>query len=281
MARIAVVTHELDHFRHPWYRRLRSGPSEYLLHDLLAAMERRGHDVEVIRGIDRSASADVAIAHVDCSRTPERYLDYVRSFPAAINARVEDVTKRRVSEALVDRDTDWTGAVIVKSDLNYRRLPEIKHNVLALLRCRRPPHPGCWIPARYRTFASPSAVPERFWRDDRWVVERFVPETSDGGYAMRTWVFVNGADRCRRHRGGHPLLKVEDIVETTPAPVPDRLRAVRRRLGFDFGKFDFVVHDGEPVLLDANKTPGTAPWLRERIDAGRSDLPDGLEEMLP
>jgi hypothetical protein len=29
-----------------------------------------------------------------------------------------------------------------------------------------------------------------------------------------------------------------------------------KRMGFDFGKFDYVMHEGKPVLLDANKTPG-------------------------
>jgi hypothetical protein len=29
----------------------------------------------------------------------------------------------------------------------------------------------------------------------------------------------------------------------------------RARLGFDYGKFDFVIHEGQAVLLDANRTP--------------------------
>jgi hypothetical protein len=27
-------------------------------------------------------------------------------------------------------------------------------------------------------------------------------------------------------------------------------------MGFDYGKFDYVMQEGQPVLLDANKTPG-------------------------
>jgi len=30
----------------------------------------------------------------------------------------------------------------------------------------------------------------------------------------------------------------------------------RRKLGFDYGKFDYVVHEGRAHLLDANRTPG-------------------------
>jgi len=37
--------------------------------------------------------------------------------------------------------------------------------------------------------------------------------------------------------------------------VPEELHAMWARLGFDFGKFDYVVRDGQIVLLDANRTP--------------------------
>ncbi|HNC46927.1 MAG TPA: hypothetical protein PLU80_22335, partial [Acidobacteriota bacterium] len=44
-----------------------------------------------------------------------------------------------------------------------------------------------------------------------------------------------------------------EIVE----PHPDMI-ALRHRLKFDYGKFDYVIHNGQPVLLDANKTVGGA-----------------------
>ena len=31
----------------------------------------------------------------------------------------------------------------------------------------------------------------------------------------------------------------------------------RRDLGFDYGKFDYVIHEGRAILLDANSTPGS------------------------
>jgi len=36
---------------------------------------------------------------------------------------------------------------------------------------------------------------------------------------------------------------------------PPELRAARKSLGFDFGKFDYVIRDGKAVLFDANRTP--------------------------
>ena len=40
------------------------------------------------------------------------------------------------------------------------------------------------------------------------------------------------------------------------AAIPEVLRARRSELGFDYGKFDYVLQAGQPVLLDANSTPG-------------------------
>jgi hypothetical protein len=40
-------------------------------------------------------------------------------------------------------------------------------------------------------------------------------------------------------------------VDPDPAIV-----SIREELGADFGKFDYVMHDGRAVLIDANKTPG-------------------------
>ncbi len=276
--RIAVVTHEHDRF----VRRslLRGRWSYYLLYDLLRVLEERGHGVRVVRGLGSTVEADAAIAHVDCSRTPEAYRDFVGSFPVSVNGDVADITKRAVSGALLERGTDWEGPVILKSDLNYRGIPERRHNESAERDGRDPPHPGAVEVDGYRVLDAVSEVPDRCWESDAWVVERFVPEADPEGHAMRTWVFAGQADRCLRHVAPEPLVKAEDIVRSEPVPVPEELRAERDRLGFDFGKFDYVVHDGRAILLDANKTPGTRPSLRRAVREGASPLPDGLEGML-
>jgi len=54
----------------------------------------------------------------------------------------------------------------------------------------------------------------------------------------------------------------------------------RRKLGFDYGKFDFVVHEGRAVLLDANKTPGRARNLSKIVAAGTANLADGFETLI-
>jgi len=59
---------------------------------------------------------------------------------------------------------------------------------------------------------------------------------------------------------------------------PSEIEALRERMGFDYGKFDYVIHEGRVILLDANKTPtfqgdANAPHLRE--------LALGIEDFLP
>ncbi|TIV27981.1 MAG: hypothetical protein E5V96_34050, partial [Mesorhizobium sp.] len=76
------------------------------------------------------------------------------------------------------------------------------------------------------------------------------------------------------------LVKGEDTIRREPVPVPDELRALRRDLGFDYGKFDFVMHEGKALLLDANKTPGRVRNLSAFLAAGNSNLADGFEGLI-
>ena len=65
-----------------------------------------------------------------------------------------------------------------------------------------------------------------------------------------------GAEYGVALHGRDPVVKAASTVKKEDLQtVPDSLRAERERLGFDFGKFDYVERDGEVFLLDANKTP--------------------------
>jgi len=279
MSRIVVITHEFDQFverRLPFWTK----KSRYLLFDVLREMEKRGHSVHVLTGIQHQAQGDLAILHVDCSVIPQEYLDFARSFPKTVNARVADITKRKVSGALLSRGDDWTGPVIVKSNLNYGGNPEADHNEAARRRGRPPPHPEARNFKDYEIFDSTEAMPERYWDDPELVVERFIPERESDGVATRTWLFVGARERCMRHVSHQEILKGAHVVRSEMVAVPEEMRKIRRRLGFDLGKFDFVIHDGRAVLLDANKTPGIARSLRPMQAKGAPALADGLEAML-
>lgn len=63
-------------------------------------------------------------------------------------------------------------------------------------------------------------------------------------------------------------------------PCPKSCVFCANRLGFDYGKFDFVMHEGRAVLLDANKTPGRARNLSKIVAAGTANLADGFEGLI-
>jgi hypothetical protein len=105
-------------------------------------------------------------------------------------------------------------------------------------------------------------------------------EMDDGLYVLRIWVFMGTREYGVKLYARSPIVKGNDIVRYEYlTEVPDKLRQERKRLGFDFGKFDYVLENGVAQLLDANATP--------TIYAGREpsrnllNLADALSDMFP
>jgi hypothetical protein len=193
---------------------------------------------------------------------PVEYQAAAARYRRVVNGRAVDIRKRLVSHNLIDRDDPWPGMVVVKADLNFGGVPEW-----------RVEHPGEPVEAapkhllRYEIWRSVAEVPDDVWADPRLVVERFLPERSERGFHLRTWVFLGDRGRCKRARSAEPLIKSWKIIDVDPdyLTIPDEIQAERERLGIDFGKFDYVLHEGRPVLFDANKTPGFAPSRGNRM----------------
>ena len=79
---------------------------------------------------------------------------------------------------------------------------------------------------------------------------------------------MDGADYCLRYcyffgekdvsillRSKERVIKGSNAHHGETTPTPAELRCVRRQMGFDYGKFDFVLRDGQVVLFDVNRTP--------------------------
>jgi len=278
MPRLVVITHEFDAFAS------RPAPGQpatgiYLLFDVLEALESMGYETSVSSGLD-PPEGDVALMHVDCTRIPQPYLDLAERFALTLNAGTADISKRRVSRILVSPGDGWRGPVIVKSDINCGGEPELRLNAHARAAGKAEPFPGLAAPAPYAVLDGVDAVPEHVWRDETLVVERFLPELDPDGFVLRTWVFAGTRERCTRHVSSERIVKAAGMVSRSPAQVPDAIRAERERLGFDYGKFDFVIHDGQPILLDANRTPGASQTLRDYLKANAGNLATGLDEQI-
>ncbi|MBZ9796000.1 hypothetical protein [Mesorhizobium sp. ES1-4] len=279
MARVAVITHEYDRFQSRRGVLLRQD-SPYMLFDVLAELKRRGHSVRILRGPTTRHDADVAVLHVDATVTPDDYVEYARGFPFCLNLGAADISKRRISGAVLEEGDDWSGPVIVKSNLNHWGTPEQQFNRQAERAGKTAPFPGARIFDQYQVHASLAEVPPEMLTRTDLVVEKFIPEMEPDGFAARFWIFCGDRERCTRYVSPQRLVKGDDTIRREPVPVPEELRVLRQRLGFDYGKFDFVVHDGKAVLLDANKTPGRARNLSKIVADGNANLADGFESLI-
>jgi hypothetical protein len=269
MAHIAIITHELDEFA------LR----DYQIKILVPAWTDMGHKVQVVAGIDSPVSADIALLHVDLTFVPPRYVEFTKRFPLVINGAVLDSSKRSYSSILVARDDDWDGAVIAKSNLNSGGVPESIHNEAAMLRGLPAPFPGAQNRASYFVRSHKSKLAPQVWDDPGMVVERFLPEQDEHGYWIRTWVFLGDRERSNRNGADRPIIKGSDMVRREPVEVPEAIRAERVRLKYDYGKFDYVVHNGTPILLDANGTPGAPSNLGALFQSTAGMLAGGINAL--
>lgn len=269
MATIVVLAHEHERF----HRR------HYLIQGLFPYWIEAGHQVVVHEGLRDIPGGDLAVLHVDRSVIEPAYAEALARFPRVINGRAVDVTKRAVSRHLIGPTSDWPGAVIVKTDLNCGGLPERYHAQAAAEKGIRLPSTP-YMKDRYRVYPSIREVPDPVWQTPALVVEKFLPERTEEGYFVRHWIFFGDRERCNRVRGDVPVLKAEDVKERVPVPVPAALRAERARLGFDYGKLDFAIHEGEVVLFDVNRTPTIPGKIGDAVKAGMAALAPGIEAFL-
>jgi hypothetical protein len=246
----------------------------YSIATLAALWQSAGHTVIHVFGFRRYEDADIAVVHVNLSVVPPGYLSLARRYPTALNLKVTDIRKSKISQNLVRTPTAYDGPVIVKSNLNYAGLPE--------WRAEARKKPCFWRkqavlpfsnPKNYPIYASSAEVPESHWKNPAVVVEKFRPEYENGFYYLRQAYFLGERHRCWRLRSAHPIVRSGPALDDVEIPTPPSLDAYRRRLGLDYGKIDFVEHDGQITVLDVNKTigapapPVTTPYLAPAIEA--------------
>jgi hypothetical protein len=249
--RIVIICHERDRDLTP--RRV------YVIQYLADLWRDDGLEVEFAYGVRTFVPADVAVLHVDLSVVPERYRQFASRYPVVVNGRVLDIRKRVVSRNLVRPGDGYDGPVIVKSDLNCAGQPERRRarfpRLRRFLERRRRPH-AMQQPEDYRVYPEAAAVPRAYFDDPAFVVERFLPETDGEHYAIRFYEFLGDRATGIRLTAREPIVRGANCVGVEEdEPHPD-IVAARHELGFDYGKFDYVVHDGRAILLDANKTTG-------------------------
>ena len=291
---IAILFHESDRHR----------PAQgYIVHLLAEYWRQWGHDVRFIYGVRRAEPADLLFVHVDLSVVPEEYLEFASRYPLTINGAAADIRKSRISMNIVAAGDGWRGPVIVKSDLNYAGLPEtirvrsrleqrwplwgrLRRKLPVRIRSRFEPANPFAGPEDYRIYEDVSRVPAAHARDERLLIERFLPELEDGLYHTRVYQFLGNRWVCVRMGSRSPIVKAHNSVRVERVEPHKHVIEWRERLRLDYGKFDYVVVNGKPILLDANKTIGATPsgmnqlMSREEVESNRRILAEGIDSYL-
>jgi len=236
-----------------------------MLNGVATQWREGGFEVTVNDDPDKKIDADIAILHVDLTVVPDAYMEFMKRYPLAINARVRDISKRHISSDIVRYADRYKGPVIIKTNLNCGGAAEgILAQETSLIRklirgVRRRLHwsmraeINMW---HYPIFDSVKQVPLPVWLNPHLVVERFLPEMRDGLYCLRSWRFLGDAEEHELMYSKQPIVKSPVAVRIEKSnEIPDELRRMRSEMGFDFGKFDYGIVDGRVVLYDANRTP--------------------------
>lgn len=279
MPNISVISHEFS----PLFKVDASNKllSRYLLAAILHELKRRGRFEKIVPAhLGTTRKTDIAVLHVDSTIVSSDYLEYAATFPLCINSKVADISKRGLSENILSPDSIWRGPVIVKSNLNCNGAPEVFINKQAVLNGRAMPYPTARRVNEYKVYSSYFDVPAEVFDDLNLVVEKFIPEIDEEGFGIRHWVFCGDAEHCHRYVSRNNIIKADNIIHKYPVPVPEKLRIRRQELGFDYGKFDFVMHQGEAILFDVNKTPGIPPYKGVQRQQVIDKFADGLESLI-
>lgn len=262
----------------------------YLLYFICDRWREAGIDVVFLDDPEQHVDADVALIHVDATHRPPAYDAVLAHYPRVINGGVRDISKRRVSAQLVTRFSGYDGPVIVKTNRNSFGHPEQRIGTrrgtgrtlfTRILDRLLPAMSRIRGAGAYPVYPRLRDVPASIWCDRRLVVEKFLPEREGDLYCLRNWTFFGDRELVTRSFAESPIVKRSTMLRYEVLDeVPDAIRAARRRLGFDYGKFDFVLHDGEPILLDTNATPGCSGQRNEKLEAFAEDLAGGLASLV-
>ena len=257
-SKIAVLIHPKDNFE----------AGHFLLRFLVEAWKNDGIDIRILCGIGHFEPAEGLILHPDLTIVPDDYLGFCKQYPLTINGGVRDISKRMISSSLVGQKDSYVGPVIVKTNFNFGGKSERKiarrRTLGRALSCLTGWLPWSWTgqlrPYNYPIFNSSRDVPRAARHNPRLVVEKFLPEREGAYYCLRQWIFFGDHEISHRIFSKSPIVKARNTLHHEDGlPVPEALRGLRKKLQFDYGKFDYALVNGQPVLYDANRTP-TVGW---------------------
>jgi hypothetical protein len=264
----------------------------FVVHLLAEEWRRRGISVDVTDSLAEPTGPDVLVfPHIDLTTTPPRLAEKLGRCARVINRKVIDISKRVISRQLVASPGEYDGPVIVKTNLNFGGKPEYRvlaavggeplHKLNAMMKIPWPVS-AMLQPEKYPIYDNPGLVPPQVWGNQQLVVEKFLPEREGDLYCLRQYVFLGSAEFNTRAVSPDPRVKSGEVVRREVLDAtPPAVRAFREELGFDYGKFDYVMHEGKAIVFDVNRTFSYNP--DSRAGSAHSllmSLADGIEPLL-
>ena len=230
----------------------------YLIYSISQRWKQVGHKVILHQGTKNIPDADIVILHVDRTKVHDDYIQCLSRFPIVLNRKVTDISKKIISKNIIEKNDNYCGPVIVKTNANYGGLPEASNIKRLYLKLASRLTWGQILmhnPENYPVFENTDEVPNVVWQNKDLIVEKFLPEIKEGLYYLRYWIFLGARGWTGRFGARDPIVKFSKMVtKDEEVPVPEELKIIRKGLGFDYGRFDYVEQDGKPVLFDVNKT---------------------------
>ncbi|MEQ8712234.1 MAG: hypothetical protein RIC80_04415 [Cyclobacteriaceae bacterium] len=263
MTRIAILQHERQRV-----------DNMLLIHGISDYWRRKGLKVDFYNGLKKKIKADILIPQVDLTITPTPYREAIDSFKGLVlNRNIFDISKRKISANLAE--PGYEGAVIVKPNLNSNGDPELRLKSKLEKGIHLIKKQLGLIQKGYQVFASYKEVPGIFKASNHYVVEKFLPQRDGDDYIVHLTAFLGDQHKTERIRSKEPVIKGHYTKSTRiTVPTPIDVLQLKENMGFDYGKFDFSIYNGQIELFDANSTPGGA--RPELIRSYMEDLGKGI-----
>ena len=245
----------------------------------------------ILKGIKDNANADIIINHVDLTVTPDKYLHFMEKFKYKINFNVQNISKRLFSNNLLKSGDNYDGKVFLKTDANcggeidffIKQIEKHGQPVFNRTTQRKWGSKSFMHSYNYRLYENIDAVPAGAWENENLIVEKFIPEVIENNiYQVRYWYFLGDKELNIGVQSDKPVVKGPNITKRYFIDnIPDELRVYRSRFGFDYGRFDYSIVNGEVNLFDMNRTPTIGKSMLELLgDRFPMDLADGLSSIV-
>ena len=271
------------------------GDLGYSINILVDHWRRMGLNVANTLGPSRlrdGGSAAVVVNHVGLTVTPAAYIKFLRRFSRAVNGELTNTSKSAFCQNLVSQPDDYDGSVIVKTELDSGSAGEHafrpRSGPAAWLRYLRGADAGLsktkkFTRSRYLIYDHPDLVPAKFWGNPHFVIQKFQAEMeSEDLFRLRSWYVLGDRDFHVLTVSKKPIVKGHNIIDrwVVDLATPPEMTAMRKAMRVDYGRFDYVIVEGKPVVFDINRTPISTAGAVAKYAPQWEQLAEGIKSFL-